>query len=113
MDGNERASASMLLQQLLELHRKALVDVNGDDPELEALTLEALSLAQDLLERQKLHCAGSYWRTSKAREPHIVADQTAMNKRYMGPLRPDGEPVALCNACGVCCARDQKKAKTK
>jgi len=107
------ASASMLMQQLLALHRTAAASLAASDPDLAALTLAALALAQDLMARQERTCAGTYWRVGGAAavDAHPVMD-TAMTRGYVGPARPEcGESVALCNRCGCCLQRDNKKRR--
>lgn len=101
------------MQQLLVLHRTTAA-LAPNDPDLAALTLATLTLAQDLMAKQERTCAGTYWRVdAKIQEPHAVTDM-AMTRGYVGPSRPDcGESVALCNRCGSCLQRDNNKKQRK
>jgi hypothetical protein len=100
-----------MLAQLLALQRQ--VGEQQDAEELETMALAAVTLAQDLLAlyEKRRQCAGTYWRTSRVVEPHIVSDPKLMGQCYMGPVRDTGEPIALCNACGSAHHRDRKRVK--
>lgn len=106
-----------MLQQLLSLQRQvSQLDASATTEDLTTITLAALMLVQDLqvLHKKQRRCAGTYWRDDgllTVVEPHGVDSPKMMDQHYVGPVRESGESTVLCNKCGDCLGKENKKKR--